>query len=305
MLRVEQSGAKHVLVNGTTVHGVESFTRGHRGEPLSYYTRQGPTRTDLPSVRRPHPERRLSIGLGSGAVAAYGRPGDHFTFYEINPAVARIASDPRYFTFVHDSKADVRIAIGDGRLELQKAPDHSYDLIVLDAFSSDSIPVHLLTREAAQLYLRKLRPGGLLAYHISSRYFALEPVVGGVVRSLGLTGLYQMHHVSPAVARLRRHRFAVGRGRSRPATLQAARPLRTLAAGTAPARSGPTSSRTSSASCAGSTEPSGSRASASRSHLHRLLVGHAHREVHVHDLPSRALLGEHRRQACRQPRAVG
>jgi hypothetical protein len=201
VLRVEQNGAKHVLVNGTTVHGVENFSRGHRGEPLSYYSRQGP----LGQIFRAYGDRIKSVaavGLGSGAVAAYGRPGDRFTFYEINPAVARVASDPRYFTFVHDSKATVQIVIGDGRLELQKAPDHSYDMIVLDAFSSDSVPVHLLTREAAQLYLRKLRPGGLLAYHISSRYFVLEPVVGGVVRSLGLTGLYQMHNVSPAAARL-------------------------------------------------------------------------------------------------------
>src|SRR5205807_9996005 len=101
-------------------------------------------------------------GLGSGAVAAYGRAGDRYTFYEIDPAMARIASNPRYFTFLHDSKARVRIVIGDGRLELANAPPHSYDLIVLDAFSSDSVPVHLLTREAAELYLSKLRPGGLI-----------------------------------------------------------------------------------------------------------------------------------------------
>lgn len=201
VLRVEQAGAKHVLVNGTTIHGVESFTRGHRGEPLSYYTRQGPL-GQIFGAYRGQISRVAAVGLGSGAVAAYGRPGNHFTFYEINPAVARIASDPRYFTFVHESKAGVRIVIGDGRLELQKAPDRSYDLIVLDAFSSDSVPVHLLTREAAQLYLRKLSPGGLLAYHISSRYFELEPVVGGVTRSLGLSGLYQLHLVSSGAERL-------------------------------------------------------------------------------------------------------
>ena len=201
VLRVEQAGAKHVLVNGTTVHGVENFARRHRGEPLSYYSRQGP----LGQIFHAYDDRISSvgvIGLGSGAVAAYGRPDEDFTFYEINPAVARIASDPRYFTFVPESKANVRVVIGDGRLEMEKAPDHSYDLIVLDAFSSDSIPVHLLTREAVQLYLRKLAPGGVLAYHISSRYFTLEPVVGSIVRSLGLEGRYQMHVASPSASRL-------------------------------------------------------------------------------------------------------
>jgi SAM-dependent methyltransferase len=179
VIRVEQDGSKHVLVHGTTVHGVESFARGQRGEPLSYYTRQGPL-GQLFRAYEGRIARVAAVGLGSGALAAYGRPGDSFTFYEIDPAVARIAVDPRYFSFVHDSRASVRIVIGDGRLELQGAPDRSYDLIVLDAFSSDSVPVHLLTREAAQLYLRKLRPGGLLAYHVSSRFFDLEPVVGGV-----------------------------------------------------------------------------------------------------------------------------
>ena len=96
----------------------------------------------------------------------------------------------------------MKIVIGDGRLQLRNAPDSSYDLIVLDAFSSDSVPVHLLTREAAQLYLSKLRPGGLLAYHISSRFFDLEPVVGSVAASVGLSGLYQMHRVSPSASRL-------------------------------------------------------------------------------------------------------
>jgi spermidine synthase len=112
--------------------------------------------------------------------------------------MARIASDPRYFTFLHDSKAGVRVVVGDGRLELAKAPPRSYDLIVLDAFSSDSVPVHLLTQEAARVYVSKLRPGGLIAFQISNRYFDLEPVIGGVARSLHLAGLYQAHMPSAA-----------------------------------------------------------------------------------------------------------
>ncbi len=196
-LLVIKDGPRHVLFHGTTVHGVESFAPGHLDVPLAYYTRPGPLGQVFAAYGSGF-RRVAAVGLGSGAVAAYGRPHQEFTFYEIDPAMARIASDPRYFTFLHDSKARVRIAIGDGRLELAKAPARSYDLIVLDAFSSDSVPVHLLTREAAGLYLSKLRPGGLIAFHISNRYFDLEPVIGGVARSLHLTGLYQAHTPSAA-----------------------------------------------------------------------------------------------------------
>jgi SAM-dependent methyltransferase len=200
VLRVEQNGSLHVFAHGTTVHGVESFAQGRREVPLSYYIRRGP----LGQVFRQLPSRPRSVavlGLGAGTTAAYGRPGDSFTFYEINRAVVRIASNPRYFTYLHDSKAAIHVRIGDGRLEVAKAPDSSYDLIVLDAFSSDSVPVHLLTRDAVHVYLRKLRPGGLIAFHISNRYLDLEPVIEGVDRSLGLSGLAERFLVTAADAR--------------------------------------------------------------------------------------------------------
>jgi spermidine synthase len=195
VLLVIKDGSKHVLFHDTTVHGIESYAPGQREVPLAYYSRSGPLGQVFAAYRLP---RVGAIGLGSGAVAAYGRPGDRYTFYEINPAMARIASDPRYFDYLHGSKAKIRIVIGDGRLELAKAPPRSYDLIVLDAFSSDSVPVHLLTREAVRIYLSKLRPNGLIAFHISNRYFDLEPVIGGVAHSLGLAGLYQAHVPTPA-----------------------------------------------------------------------------------------------------------
>src|SRR5207253_633791 len=156
---------------------------------------------------------RLTLGAGLAALlvflarrtqralAAYGRPGDRYTFYELDPAVARIASNPRYFTYLRDSRAAVEVVVGDGRLKLATAPDRAYDLIVLDAFSSDSVPVHLLTRESVELYLRKLRPDGLVAFHVTNRYLDLEPVVAGVARSLGLAGLTQNHHASAAEER--------------------------------------------------------------------------------------------------------
>jgi SAM-dependent methyltransferase len=200
VLRVEQNGPLHVFAHGTTVHGVESFAPGRRDVPLSYYIRRGP----LGQVFRQLPSRPRAVavlGLGAGTTAAYGRSGDRFTFYEINRAVVRIASNPRYFTYLHDSKAAIDVRIGDGRLEIAKAPDSAYDLIVLDAFSSDSVPVHLLTRDAVQVYLRKLRPGGLIAFHISNRYLDLEPVIEGIDRSLGLSGITERFLVTAEDAR--------------------------------------------------------------------------------------------------------
>jgi hypothetical protein len=190
VLRVEKQGTEHRFIHGTTLHGIENFAPGQVDVPLSYYSRQSP----IGQVFGKLGDRINSvgaIGLGAGTIAAYGRPGNQFTFYEIDPAVARIASNPKYFTFLHDSKAHVRTVIGDGRLEIATAPDRSYDLIVLDAFSSDSVPVHLLTREAVELYLRKLRPNGLLAFHISNNYLDLKPVVGGVADALGCIALAQ------------------------------------------------------------------------------------------------------------------
>ena len=191
---------QHVFVHGTTIHGIESFAPGRLDVPLSYYSRRGPIGQVFEELG-PRLHDVGAIGLGSGALAAYGRPGDRYTFYELDPAVARIASNPKYFTYLRDSKAAVRVVTGDGRLELATAPEGAYDLIVLDAFSSDSVPVHLLTRESVELYLRKLRPNGLVAFHVTNRYLDLEPVVAGVARTLGLVGLSQTHEVSAAEER--------------------------------------------------------------------------------------------------------
>jgi hypothetical protein len=201
VLKVESRDRTHRFVHGTTVHGIESFAPGWRNVPLSYYSRQGP----IGQVFQRLGDRIHSvgaIGLGAGTIAAYGRPGDRFTFYEIDAAVARIASNPRYFTFLHDSKADIRIVIGDGRLRIAEAPRRPYDLIVLDAFSSDAVPVHLLTREAVELYLSKLRPGGLLAFHISSNYLDLKPVIAGIARALDCSALTQEHRPSARQERM-------------------------------------------------------------------------------------------------------
>jgi SAM-dependent methyltransferase len=118
------------------------------------------------------------VGLGTGAVAAYAKPGQEWVFYEIDPAVARIARDPRYFTFLSSCRAaKCEVVLGDARRQIARAADGSFDVIILDAFSSDSIPVHLLTREALQLYVQKLAPGGVLAMHVSNNHLDLPPLV--------------------------------------------------------------------------------------------------------------------------------
>ncbi len=160
VLAVSDGGAYHSLVHGTTLHGAQSMVPGLRREPLTYYRRGGPLGQVFASLPA-RPGRQVAVvGLGTGTSAAYGAPGERWTYFEIDPAVVRIARDPRYFTYLADSRARTEVALGDARLSLARAPDASFDLILLDAFSSDAIPVHLMTREALDLYLRKLRPGG-------------------------------------------------------------------------------------------------------------------------------------------------
>jgi spermidine synthase len=128
------------------------------------------------------------VGLGAGAMACYAQPQQTWTFYEIDPVVAQIAGDASLFRFLADCTPRAGIVLGDGRLTIARAPDRSYDLIVLDAFGSDSVPVHLITREAIQLYLSKLRPDGVLLFNISNKYVDLASVLAGEAASLSLVG---------------------------------------------------------------------------------------------------------------------
>jgi spermidine synthase len=183
-----ESGPFHQLFHGNTLHGQQSFEPERRGEPLSYYHRTGPVGQifEVHGQRAGTPDVAV-VGLGTGSLASYAQPGERWTFYEIDPSVARIASDAAYFTFLRDCRARAKeIVLGDARLRLREAPEHQYGLIVLDAFSSDAIPVHLLTREALELYLSKLAPEGLIAFHISNRYLDLAAVVGALAREKGL-----------------------------------------------------------------------------------------------------------------------
>lgn len=184
--RVLQSEDRHVLVHGTTVHGSQLQDESSRDVATGYYAESGP----LGDVMAVAPHRRAGIiGLGTGTIAAYGDSGDRFTFYEIDPAVRDIAQDPDFFTFLADTAATTDVKVGDGRLELAKEAAGTFDLIVLDAFSSDAIPVHLLTQEAMREYAERLTPDGSLVVHISNRVFGLEPVLRGVADDLGWTAL--------------------------------------------------------------------------------------------------------------------
>jgi len=188
--RVTESGQGrfHLLFHGKTVHGIQSLDPAQRKVPLSYYHPTGPL-GQIFTTRGSRPV--AAVGLGAGAAAAYGKAGQEFTFYEIDPSVKRIASDPRYFTYLADSPAHIEVITGDARLKLSTAPDAHFELIILDAYGSDSVPAHLLTREALQLYLRKLAPGGLIAFHISNLHMDLRPVVGNLAHDGGLPCLFQ------------------------------------------------------------------------------------------------------------------
>jgi len=189
VLRVVSDGPTlRRLYHGTTIHGVQSTRPERQCEPLSYYHREGPVGeiAKLHQQAQTGPEVGL-IGLGAGAIIAYSQPGERWTLFEIDPAVATIAQDRRYFTYLGEcARAPFRIEIGDARLKLDAIPDDTFGLLYVDAFSSDVIPMHLLTLEATRLYRRKLSANGFLAFHISSRNFDLEPLVANLGRSVAL-----------------------------------------------------------------------------------------------------------------------
>ncbi|HEY1016706.1 MAG TPA: fused MFS/spermidine synthase, partial [Herpetosiphonaceae bacterium] len=181
---------RRMLIHGNTLHGLQNLPPANQRQPLAYYYPTGPIGQVFTAARAIPELRRVAVvGLGSGALACYAAPGQSWTFYEIDPVVAEIARDPRYFSYLSDCAPDARIELGDARLSLRDAASQSYDILVLDAYSSDAIPVHLVTREALRLYLDKLAPGGILAFHISNRHLDLEPVLGNLAQDAGLTAL--------------------------------------------------------------------------------------------------------------------
>lgn len=173
------------LVHGNTLHGMQDTQ--NPTVPLTYYHPTGPIGQLFTGMKEELKGKRIGlVGLGVGSLAAYGEPGERMTFFEIDPIVVDISRDSGLFTFLKDSKADVDIVLGDARLTLARQPDGAFSLLAIDAFSSDAIPVHLLTKEAMALYMRKLTPEGVLAVHVSNRYLELNPVVAAEAKALGL-----------------------------------------------------------------------------------------------------------------------
>jgi spermidine synthase len=180
------------LLNGTIQHGTQFFsTEALRKIPTSYYAEDSGVGLAIHYCYPGSVQRRARnigvIGLGAGTIAAYGRPGDHITFYEINPAVAPIAHE--VFTYVRESGAQTQIVDGDGRLSLANEQPQHFDVLVVDAFSGDAIPLHLLTTQALELYRKHLAPGGILAFHISNRHVDLEPPIALLAQSAGMTAM--------------------------------------------------------------------------------------------------------------------
>ncbi|MFN7055798.1 spermidine synthase [Hyphomonas sp.] len=184
VVRIQDRLGYRLMVHGTTLHGAQSLNPEEAWRPATYYAPETP----IGQVFNAHirPGRAAMIGLGVGSVACYAWPEQEYVFFEIDPIVARIASDPNYFTFISDCAPESRIVLGDGRLTLAEEPDESFDLVLVDAFSSDSIPAHLLTREAVELYLSKIGDDGAVLIHVSNRYLALETVVARIAADLGV-----------------------------------------------------------------------------------------------------------------------
>jgi spermidine synthase len=180
----EHKVATRSLYHGTIEHGNQVYTAALHDEPTTYYSRASGVGLALSTCCGDWPRRVGVIGLGTGTIATYGRRGDVFRFYEIDPHVERIARG--LFTYLRDSPAKIEIVPGDARISMEREPDERYDVIAVDAFSGDAIPVHLLTREALVLYRRHLAPNGVLAVHVSNRYLDLAPVVRQEAEYAGL-----------------------------------------------------------------------------------------------------------------------
>ena len=193
----QANGDRHVLLNGSTVHGMEYPTGDHAGKPTTYYHPSGPIGRWFAAHEADGPRRIGVIGLGSGAIAWYGREGDRMDFYEIDPAVVEIAQRPDLFTFLDAGPAEIDVHVGDGRLLVADSSMPPADALVIDAFSGDSIPAHLLTTEAVELYLDAIADDGALVFHISNRFFDFGPVVARLAEEDGLVAYQSADEPTP------------------------------------------------------------------------------------------------------------
>jgi hypothetical protein len=188
---VTPHGQYHVLMHGTTIHGAEKFRNNDgtpvtgRPEPITYYHKDGGIGQAITAIRerKGAPLRVAVIGLGSGTLTCAAEPGETWKFFEIDQSMVDTARDPRYFTYIRDCAPNLQPVIGDARLTFAKEPDGVYDLIIVDAYSSDAIPIHLATREAMEIYKHKLAPQGAVVMHVSNRHLELSSVVVGIAEA--------------------------------------------------------------------------------------------------------------------------
>ena len=205
------------MIHGTTLHGRQLHDPAYRRTPITYYYPDGPLATLVSGA--PEGGSIGIIGLGTGALAATARAGHRMVFFEIDPVVDRMARE--HFTYLEDSPADVSVVLGDGRLALEELADGSLDVLLVDAFSSDFVPMHLLTEEALDLYLRKVRAGGVLALHISNRHADLRRVLRGYGETAGRGIVFSDYSPGREARALGAVRTVVGALAPDPATLEA------------------------------------------------------------------------------------
>lgn len=184
-LIVRSNESERTLLHGTTLHGQQPLSPSLALIPSSYYHQTGPCGDILEKRKRPENAHIGVVGLGVGTLLAYSRPGEEWTIFEIDPEIVKIASDPHYFTYLSSAKGKWKVSLGDARLNLEHTTD-TFDVLLMDAYSSDAVPIHLITVEAIRGYLKRLKPGGLLAIHISNRYMDLWPVFAAAAKELNL-----------------------------------------------------------------------------------------------------------------------
>ena len=217
-LRVQQDSSVRQLLHGATVHGSES--RQRPSVPTAYFAEGTGIHRAIEKTWK-QGQRVGIIGLGAGTIAAWSRPGDEYTFYELDPDCVTVARE--WFTFLNSAKGSIRTVAGDGRLELERDTRARYDVLAVDAFSGDSVPAHLLTTEALELYLSRLADGGIVALHISTLNLDLEKVVSGLSKQSGLAGVVITAEEDRSVLRLKSKWALLAR---RPEDLPQGRPLR-------------------------------------------------------------------------------
>jgi spermidine synthase len=179
-----QAHTVRTLLHGTIEHGTQWFAPEFRRTPTTYYAQDSGVGLALRFCCEGRSRNVGVVGLGAGTLAAYGKTGDRIRFYEINPAVRPIAE--HLFTYLRESPAQISFAEGDARISLTNEPPNSFDVLVIDAFSGDAIPIHLLTTQAMQVYRRQLAPGGILAFHVSNQYLDLTPEVAELAVAAGM-----------------------------------------------------------------------------------------------------------------------